>query len=66
MKKSSFRAQTVNRTFCSPVKISMELLRVIAPYADEVIMYLIGVVKVEQLRPVLVDLLVTHPPPSHR
>ena len=40
-------------------------IRVTTHCADQVDMYLVCIVKVEQLRPVLVDLLVTHPSPSH-
>ena len=40
--------------------------RATALCVDEADMYLVGIVKVEQLRPVLVDLLVAHPHSRHR
>ena len=39
--------------------------RVTAHCADEVDGYLVRIVKVEQLRPILVDFFVTHPSPGH-
>ena len=64
MKKSSLRAQTVKSTFCSTLDVS-KTFKGCRTYV-KVDTYLVRVIKVEQLRSVLVNLFVTHPLPRHR